>query len=60
MVRPGGALIYATCSLLPSENQEQTAWFLEQNPIFQLDQELIHHASKTAFDGFYMALFTKK
>ena len=60
MVRPGGALIYATCSLLPSENQEQTAWFLEQNPIFQLDQELIHHASSTAFDGFYMARLTKK
>ena len=60
MVRPGGALIYATCSLLPSENQEQTTWFLEQNPIFQLEQELVHHASNSAFDGFYMVRLTKK
>lgn len=59
MVRPGGALIYATCSLLPSENQEQTAWFLKQNPIYKLDQEITHHASDSAFDGFYMARLIK-
>jgi len=60
MVHPGGVLIYATCSLLPSENQEQTTWFLEQNPIFQLDQEVIHRASDSAFDGFYMVRLIKK
>ena len=60
MVHPGGALIYATCSLLPSENQEQTTWFLEQNPIFQIDQEVIHRASDSAFDGFYMVRLIKK
>jgi 16S rRNA (cytosine967-C5)-methyltransferase len=60
MVHPGGVLIYATCSLLPSENQEQTTWFLEQNPIFQIDQEVIHRASDSAFDGFYMVRLIKK
>ena len=60
LVCPGGALIYATCSLLPSENQEQTAWFLKQNRSFKLDQEISHLASDSAFDGFYMARLIKK
>jgi 16S rRNA (cytosine967-C5)-methyltransferase len=29
LVKPGGALVYATCSVLPQENQDQTAWFVE-------------------------------
>ena len=34
LVRPGGRLVYATCSVLPSENAEQTRWFLENVPEF--------------------------
>ena len=60
MVGPGGALIYATCSLLPSENQDQTAWFLDQSPHFRLDEEKIHLPSESAFDGFYMARLVKE
>jgi len=59
MVSPSGALIYATCSLLPSENQEQITWFLKQCPIFKLEQETTHLASDSAFDGFYMARLIK-
>jgi 16S rRNA (cytosine967-C5)-methyltransferase len=29
LVKPGGVLVYATCSVLPQENQEQTDWFLK-------------------------------
>lgn len=32
LVRPGGALVYGTCSLLPQENDEQVAWFEAQHP----------------------------
>ncbi len=34
MVRPGGWLIYATCSVLKAENHDQIAWFLENYPGF--------------------------
>lgn len=34
LVRPGGALVYATCSVLPEENQEQVAWFCGTQPGF--------------------------
>jgi len=34
MVKAGGRLIYATCSLLPSENRQQTDWFLRRWPNF--------------------------
>jgi 16S rRNA (cytosine967-C5)-methyltransferase len=34
LVKPGGALIYATCSVLPDENERQIAAFLERHPDF--------------------------
>lgn len=36
LVKPGGRLIYITCSLLPAENTEQIAAFLAANPAFSL------------------------
>jgi 16S rRNA (cytosine967-C5)-methyltransferase len=36
LVRAGGRLVYATCSLLPSENQDIVAAFLESHPDFEL------------------------
>lgn len=36
LVRPGGRLVYATCSVLPEENEAQIASFLEQNNTFRI------------------------
>jgi 16S rRNA (cytosine967-C5)-methyltransferase len=61
MLRNGGQLIYATCSILPSESENQVEKFLEsQNGAFELlDQQRISPA-QTGFDGFYMARLLKK
>jgi 16S rRNA (cytosine967-C5)-methyltransferase len=36
LVKPGGRLVYATCSLLPEENEEQVAAFLAAHPAFRV------------------------
>lgn len=33
-VKTGGALVYSTCTLNPSENEDNVRWFLENNPLF--------------------------
>ena len=62
MVKPGGKLVYATCSVLPSENQEQVQRFLQtengKDFHFVKDEKIL--ASESGFDGFYMALLQRK
>lgn len=36
-VKPGGTLIYSTCTINPGENQGNVHWFLETHPEFQLE-----------------------
>jgi 16S rRNA (cytosine967-C5)-methyltransferase len=61
IVKPGGKLVYATCSVLPSENQEQVKKFLTteigKNFTFVHDKKVLAHES--GYDGFYMALLTR-
>ncbi|MCV2483513.1 methyltransferase domain-containing protein [Flavobacterium sp. SH_e] len=62
IVKPGGKLVYATCSVLPSENQEQVEKFLKteigKQFTFIEDRKML--ASESGFDGFYMALLERK
>ncbi|WP_177733285.1 RsmB/NOP family class I SAM-dependent RNA methyltransferase [Flavobacterium inviolabile] len=62
IVKPGGKLVYATCSILPSENQEQVKKFLatESGKNFEFVKDVKVLASESGFDGFYMALFDRK
>lgn len=59
MVKKGGKMLYVTCSIMPSENQNQVATFLANNTNFTLEKEEIVLPSETGFDGFYMALMVK-
>ncbi|MBU2938902.1 methyltransferase domain-containing protein [Lacinutrix sp. C3R15] len=62
MVKPGGKIVYATCSILPSENQDQVKHFLtsEAGKDFTFVKEKKILAHESGFDGFYMALLEKK
>ncbi|HSX25772.1 MAG TPA: RsmB/NOP family class I SAM-dependent RNA methyltransferase [Chlamydiales bacterium] len=58
-LKPGGRLVYATCSLLPEENQEQTTYFLKHHPLALEGEPLSLLPKEGGMDGFYSALFRK-
>jgi len=59
MLKPGGLMVYSTCSILPSENQNQVKQFISTHGgKFDLLEE--HHAwPSEGYDGFYMALIKR-
>ena len=59
MLKKGGLMVYATCSILPSENTNQVKAFLASHPEFELLKEEQLFPSEAGFDGFYMALLKK-
>lgn len=61
MVKPGGALVYATCSILPQENSEQIQRFLANNgTTWELAAEQLLRPDTHNWDGFYMAKLIRK
>lgn len=57
MLKPGGKMVYATCSVLPSENQAQVNRFLrsEAGKGFRLEAQKVLLPQEEGFDGFFMA-----
>lgn len=62
ITKPGGRMVYATCSILPSENQDQVEKFLnsEAGKSFKLLEERRILPQDDGFDGFYMALLSRE
>ncbi len=59
MVKEGGKMVYATCSILPSENELQVKAFLKKHPEFTFVKDQKVSPVKSGFDGFYMALLER-
>lgn len=59
ILKKGGKMVYATCSILPSENGEQVRKFLAENTEFALMKEE-NIMPSDGYDGFYMALIERK
>lgn len=74
-VKPGGTLVYSTCTINEEENMENVRWFLQQNPEFEsvsvepvLCEELKKSVKEGCLqllpgihesDGFFIAAFRK-
>lgn len=60
MLRPGGRLVYATCSILPSENEGQVEQFLkERDGAYRLVSQQSIFPGENGGDGFYLALIAR-
>ena len=60
MCKPGGSLIYSTCSIMPSENQAQVDLFLARNPSgWTLERSQTFWPAEAGGDGFFIAKFTR-
>jgi 16S rRNA (cytosine967-C5)-methyltransferase len=60
MTKPGGFLVYATCSLLPSENDAQVSQFLSQaGDVWTLIEDVHWRPDIQGADGFYGALLRR-
>lgn len=58
-VKPGGTLIYSTCTICKSENEENAKWFVENHPQFELRWEKQIFPGRET-DGFYIAKFIRR
>lgn len=58
-VKPGGKLVYSTCTLTEEENEQNASWFEQQYP-FEKVKERMLIPGVDGTDGFYMAVFVRK
>jgi 16S rRNA (cytosine967-C5)-methyltransferase len=54
-LKPGGTLVYSTCSLEPEENGEVVKQFLDEHPEFKLQKERELLPLVERVDGAYVA-----
>jgi 16S rRNA (cytosine967-C5)-methyltransferase len=60
VLRPGGTLVYATCSILADENRRVIGAFLKRaGGAFELDEERLRYPHRTGRDGGYAARLKK-
>ena len=55
LLRPGGKFVYATCSVLPSENERQLEALQERDGRFVVEEVMRVSPARTGWDGFFAA-----
>jgi len=59
-VKAGGTIVYATCSILKEEGEEQVQWFVEQHPEIEVEEARRTRPDETGCDAFFIARMRKK
>ena len=58
-MKPGGVLLYSTCTINREENQNMAAWIMEQFPfVLEEERQLLPGTDET--DGFYFARLRRR
>ena len=73
LLKPGGRLVYSTCTIDPAENQQQVAAFLARHPEFAVaapaaalpegmtagEHGILSVPTRTGMDGFFLCVLQK-
>lgn len=59
-VKPGGVLIYSTCTIHRGENEENVAWFVDNHPEFVVEKMEQLFPGKAYGDGFFLSRLVRK
>ena len=60
LLKPGGVLVYSTCSLEPEENEQLITAFLEDYPLFDRETERALSPLRDKVDGAYVIRLRRK
>ncbi len=58
-VKPGGTLVYSTCSFSPQENEETVQWFLDRHTDFALARSQRFYPHTSAGEGQFCAVLLR-
>lgn len=58
-VKPEGKIVYATCSILPAENEEQVAHFIKTYPLKKVGEPFSSFPTSGGMDGFFAAVLER-
>lgn len=60
MLKPGGYMVFSTCTFSPLEDEGTIKYFLEKHPEFELEKEIRLWPHKVKGEGHYVTLLHKK